>query len=261
VKYYKKTMWPNLLTFSNLFLGFFAILLFSQERFLTGCWLIVIAAIMDGLDGAVARLVKTSSKFGGEVDSLADVVSFGVAPSVLVFHMLLEPLGMWGVFIASLPLLAAATRLARYNILSSESGHSNTFIGMPTPGAALILTGFYIYAHADPDGFNAGPIWFSLIPLVSLLMISPIPYRRMPVVQLHGGKYSVIYLALVILVVCLLLLDTARFLFPLMMVYLLSGPVMWTYEQVLKLRERQSERYGRITIEKVRTRGVRRRGH
>lgn len=227
MKYYQKAIWPNLLTFGNLFLGFLAILMFSQERFLTGCWLIVLAAILDGLDGAVARWVKSASKFGSEVDSLADVVSFGVAPAVLVYHMLLEALGPVGVALASLPLVAGAARLARYNVLSSAHGHSQTFVGMPIPCSALLLAGFYIYVHHDPDGINAMPIWFSLVPLASLLMVSPIPYRRMPVVKLHSARRPWLSVLILVAVSAALLADTPRVLFPLMVIYLFTGPVEW----------------------------------
>lgn len=227
MKYYQRSLWPNLLTFGNIFLGFFAIVLFAQERFLPGSWLLVIAAILDGMDGAVARWVKSSSKFGGEVDTLADTVSFGVAPSVLVYFMLPMSLGWYRVLLGALPLLTATTRLARYNILSDAHGHSRVFSGMPTPSAAMLFVGFYIYCHTYAFDFNTGPVWISLTMIVSLLMISPIPYRRLPVVQIHGVKRPWLSIAVLVFIAAALLIDTQRAFFPMMVIYLLIGPIEW----------------------------------
>ena len=226
------------MTFANLCLGFFAILLFSQGRYITGAWLIAVAGIFDGLDGAAARLVKSSSKFGGQVDSLADLVSFGVAPSTLVFHMLFDQMGIWAAVIASLPLLTAATRLARFNVLSEEHGHGNGFSGMPSPAAAGMFASFFIYSHYDPDGFNALPIWLTLAPLVSLLMITPIPYRRMPVVQIHGAKYPALSVGVIVVTTALLLINIRFFFFPLMVIYLLTGPIEWMTNQITQTKDR-----------------------
>jgi len=225
LKYYQRSLWPNLLTFGNIFLGFYAIVLFAQGSFLRGCWLIVIAAILDGMDGTVARWVKSSSKFGGEVDSFADAVSFGVAPSVLVYFTLPEGLGMFRVLLAALPLLTATTRLARYNLLAESHGHSRTFSGMPTPSAAILFVGFYIFAHSEQFDFNTAPVWISLAMIVSLLMISPIPYRRLPVVQIHGAKRPWLSISVLVFIAVALLYDTSRVLFPMQVVYLMSGPI------------------------------------
>ena len=238
----QRAILPNFLTLSNLFLGFFAVVLFSQGKDLTGAWLIVIAAIFDGLDGAAARLAKSSSKFGREADSLADVVSFGVAPATLVFHRLVDAFGMWAVVPASLPLITAAIRLTRYNILTETGGHSRIFSGMPSPSGALMFASFFIYAHNADYDLNATPIWLTLIPLISALMVSPIPYRRMPVVPLHGAKRPALSIAAIIAATTLLLIDMPLFLFPLMVVYLLTGPVEWVILLVVQARERHPER-------------------
>ncbi len=227
MKYYQRSLWPNLLTFGNIFLGFYAIVMFSQGNFIRGCWLIVIAAILDGMDGTVARWVKSSSKFGGEVDSFADAVSFGVAPSVLVYFMLPEGLGWFRLLLGALPLLTATTRLARYNMLSESHGHSRTFSGMPTPSAAILFVGFYIFGYSEKFDFNTGPIWISLTMIVSLLMISPVPYRRLPVVQIHGAKRPWLSISVLVVMAAALLYDTSRVLFPMQVIYLLIGVIEW----------------------------------
>jgi CDP-diacylglycerol--serine O-phosphatidyltransferase len=228
----KRAIWPNLVTIGNLFCGFLSIVLVTREKFVAAAWIIVVAAIFDGLDGAVARLVKTSSRFGAEIDSLADVVSFGVAPALLVYHVVLDGLGEWGVILAFLPVAGGALRLARYNIITANQPHSKKFMGMPIPGSALILTSFFLYAHVDLEGRNALPIWFSLIPIVSLLMISPITYSRMPIITFHGSLRSKIGSIALIVVTGLMIWDPPRTFFPLMMVYLFSGPVEWMLEHL-----------------------------
>ncbi|MFW5870137.1 MAG: CDP-diacylglycerol--serine O-phosphatidyltransferase, partial [Candidatus Sumerlaeota bacterium] len=130
---------PNLFTALNLFLGVLAIYAVHQGEMRRGCWLIVLAAVLDGLDGAVARLTHTQSRFGLEFDSLSDLASFGVAPSLAAF-VFLSPSdhGYTRVLTAVCALFAVcgALRLARYNVQASGSERKG-FLGMPIPGAAM----------------------------------------------------------------------------------------------------------------------------
>jgi len=111
-----KSLVPNLLTLVNLFSGFAAIVYFAGGDFKRGALFILIAAIFDMLDGLVARLINAASEFGAELDSLCDVVSFGVAPSFMLYKMFFYQFSEFGILIAALPVLAGATRLARFNI-------------------------------------------------------------------------------------------------------------------------------------------------
>ncbi|MDP8239564.1 MAG: CDP-diacylglycerol--serine O-phosphatidyltransferase [Candidatus Hatepunaea meridiana] len=238
---YKKAMLPNTITIGNLFLGFYAILEICQGNYTKACWFIVIAAILDGLDGLVARLVHSDSKFGMEIDSLVDVVSFGVAPALLIYMTVFKPLGIIGITLAFLPLLAGALRLARYNLISISSPQKKGFIGLPLPSSALVIVGFYVYIHNLHGSVANQPLWFSIIPALSLLMISPIPYRRMPVVRIHGSKYPWIGVSILIITAFLMIWKPAYTLFPLMLTYVITGPIEILTVQLRKLRPQQSE--------------------
>lgn len=178
---------PSLFTLSNLAFGFFAIILACDKRFTAACWCIVLAMFMDLLDGAVARLVKGESQFGIEIDSLADMVSFGAAPAVIIYFFTLKDYGFYGYPIAFFYVLCSAVRLARFNVIShSGQASKHYFSGLPTPaGAGLIVSFVLLYTMFEVGKNNplsaVAPVLYGLIPiimiLISLLMVSNIPYR------------------------------------------------------------------------------------
>lgn len=230
-----RTVLPDLISIVGLFLGFWAILLISQGRIVTACWMIVIAAIMDGLDGTIARLIRGTSVFGTEVDSLADIVSFGVAPAVLIYAAVLEPYGILGVMFAFLPLLGGMLRLARFNVMATSGApRSKWFVGMPIPTSALLLAGFYLYMHGHTEVDADARIWFSLNLAVSLLMVSPIPYRKLPGTITKRDKRTWIPAIIVILAASAMIWNPDFALFPMMLIYMLSGPVEWAIEHLRK---------------------------
>ena len=174
---------PSFFTLMNLFSGFLSIIQAFEGRFDYACWLIVLAAFFDVLDGMMARLTNTSSLFGIELDSLSDVVSFGVAPSVLVYAFGLNQFGALGLISSSLPAICGAVRLARFNV-GYTGEKEDFFVGMPIPGMAIIIVALILnFNHAE---------WFSryspsnlsiLIPIVillSFLMISTIKFDAIP---------------------------------------------------------------------------------
>ncbi len=228
-----RLIWPNLVTFSNLFVGFFSVTLIAQDRFLLASWLLVVASILDGLDGLVARLMRQSSRFGGEMDSFSDVISFGLAPGFLVYRTTLAPLGVWGLLLGFLPVAAGAARLARFNLIHDTTPRG-WFIGLPIPTMALMLVGYFLYAHKVTSELPEPAIYISLILMLSFLMVSPIPYRRMPVVPIRNNRYA--WLSVIILVVSggMMLWKPALTLFPLMLVYLATGPVEWAVRLIKK---------------------------
>jgi CDP-diacylglycerol--serine O-phosphatidyltransferase len=134
---------PNLFTAMNMFAGFLSILNSSQGNYQYAAWLIIIAAIFDALDGAVARLTKSSSELGVELDSLSDIVSFGTAPAVLIFKTYLYNYNTLGVLIAASLILAGGFRLARFNI-QLVSFEKTFFKGLPIPIAALTISSFIL---------------------------------------------------------------------------------------------------------------------
>ncbi len=174
---------PSFFTLMNLFSGFLAITQVYAGRFEWACWLIVLAAFFDVLDGMMARLTNSHSLFGTELDSLADIVSFGTAPSFLVYGFGLNEFGPLGLITASLPAVCGAVRLARFNV-TFDGTKKDYFSGLPIPGQAIILCALILnFNNAD---------WFSryslnnlsvLIPIVfvlSFLMVSTIPFDAVP---------------------------------------------------------------------------------
>ncbi|MBM3327464.1 MAG: CDP-diacylglycerol--serine O-phosphatidyltransferase [Calditrichaeota bacterium] len=231
---FERAILPNFITFANLFLGYWAIMLISQGRFTSGAWLIVAAAILDGIDGAVARLIKSSSRFGAEMDSLADVVSFGVAPSLLVYHLLFQSVDGYSLIFAFMLLAAGAARLARYNLIHQAHPDFRGFIGMPIPCGALIIVGFYLYSHHNPEGLSTLPIWFALVPLVATLEISLFEYRRIPLFAIPSAKHPFHTIALIGTIAACFIFKPEKVLFPVMTIYLFTGPAGWLAELLRK---------------------------
>jgi CDP-diacylglycerol--serine O-phosphatidyltransferase len=181
----KKTMFvlPNLFTLSSIFCGFYAIILMSGVEATStvikqAATLIVFALLFDGLDGRVARLTKTQSDFGMELDSLADVVSFGVAPGILAYKYGLVHLGSLGVFLAFVFAACGAIRLARFNVLAHRNeGSAGYFLGLPIPLAAGVLVSVMLANNGNPISAAGASSWAALMLVISYLMVSNVRYR------------------------------------------------------------------------------------
>jgi len=172
---------PNLFTALNMFSGFLAILNASEGKFHYAAWLIIVAAIFDALDGAVARLTKSSSELGVELDSLSDIVSFGAAPAFLIYKTHLYSYEIFGVLIASSLVLAGGFRLARFNV-QLVGFDKNYFSGLPIPISAITISSFILSYYKMPQGFSP-PFSEMVLPLViilSLIMVSKIKYDTIP---------------------------------------------------------------------------------
>lgn len=176
---------PSFFTLMNLFSGFLAIISISEGRLYYAAWLIVAAGLFDSLDGLMARLSNSTSQFGIELDSIADVVSFGVAPGFLLYNLGLNELHFIGLLLSALPPLCGAVRLARFNVEASTETRGEIFKGLPTPAQALMIAAFYLTFYDRLSifrDFNHGitTILIPLIILLSLLMISTIPFDKVP---------------------------------------------------------------------------------
>ena len=134
---------PSLFTTGNVFCGFYAFIAVFQEKYYIAAWAIVLAMIFDVLDGRIARMTKTTSAFGVQYDSLADIISFGMAPAFLVYSWVLQPFDRVGWMAAFLFLLCAALRLARFNVTKPDVTGDH-FLGLPTPAAAAVLASIVI---------------------------------------------------------------------------------------------------------------------
>jgi CDP-diacylglycerol--serine O-phosphatidyltransferase len=172
---------PSLFTTLNAFCGFMSMMHASRGQIELGAWFIVLAAVFDSLDGVMARITRSSSQFGVELDSLADVVSFGAAPSLLVYQAHLFELNNWGILISSMPLVFGAIRLARFNV-QLVGFDKEKFTGLPIPFQALTLCAFLLDYYTQGGGLH-GMSKQALAPLVialSLLMVSRVQYDTLP---------------------------------------------------------------------------------
>ncbi|MDQ0340158.1 CDP-diacylglycerol--serine O-phosphatidyltransferase [Caldalkalibacillus uzonensis] len=162
---------PSLFTLGNLFLGMMAILLAIQDepRYIDyAAILVIIGMVLDGLDGRMARMLNAASDFGKELDSLSDIVTFGVAPSVIMYLVVLHQLGPWGIAITALFPICGALRLARFSV---QPGIPGFFVGLPITAAGGVLATFALYHSIFPPLFL--PIGMIIL---SLLMVSRIKY-------------------------------------------------------------------------------------
>jgi len=169
---------PSLFSLTNLFFGFMSILLTFQGRYKQAAVLIIIAALMDGLDGVVARATHTPSDFGIELDSLADAISFGVATSVLLYYWGMEMAGPPAVFFSFVFLTAGVLRLARYNVRTKVPSDRKHYQGLTVPSAAMFMAAIVNFHPAPLAARSSGFLVAVATLLVSLCMVSTIPYRN-----------------------------------------------------------------------------------
>lgn len=196
---------PNMLTTLSMFLGFLAIIWASQGRFQSACLAILVSALMDSLDGKVARLTNTASEFGVQYDSLADLVAFGLAPAFLLWHWQLMVLGRVGVAAIFIYAACGALRLARFNVTTASIG-KRFFIGLPIPAAGCTVVTFVFFAGSFPPFLgNALPYLTLLLSIfVGLLMISSVRYfsfKEYDFLRLHPVRSMVSFLFLLALLV------------------------------------------------------------
>jgi len=172
-------IFPGMFTMGNVVCGFLSILSAFEGHVTTACWFIILAGFLDALDGRVARLSRTTSQFGVELDSLADFLSFGVAPAVLVHTIKLNTLGKWGWVISVVFIMAASYRLARYNLLA-DSDEKKDFMGMPVTVAAFGLVSYIIFSYHLWGMLRYDEILVSMIIAFSFLMVSQVQYDTLP---------------------------------------------------------------------------------
>jgi CDP-diacylglycerol--serine O-phosphatidyltransferase len=170
---------PHFFTISNIFLGFSSIIYASSDKFTTAAWCIVVGAMCDLVDGKIARLTKTYSRFGVELDSLADAITFGVAPAYLIYKTSFINVGIWGIFFTFLYLLAGIFRLARFNT-QLKGFTKKSFRGLPIPMAAITVATFIILVNFYWDKSEMLQAFVIMVPGLALLMVSSIEYENIP---------------------------------------------------------------------------------
>ncbi|MBF0559444.1 MAG: CDP-diacylglycerol--serine O-phosphatidyltransferase [Nitrospirae bacterium] len=230
---------PNSLTLCGMFSGFFAIMSAINGNFIYAAWAIVIANIFDGLDGWVARLTNTSSRFGIELDSLSDLVAFGVAPSIMMYKWALGPFGRFGWAAAFLFVACGALRLARFNVQTGTPG-SKSFKGMPIPGAATILSSIIIFYYEFWEGLPPKHVFFPAITIVlSLLMVSTLKYHGLKELDFREKK-PFRFLVIFVLILFALLVHPPTAIFIFAMSYLIWGIVENTNILIRRRRMKMS---------------------
>ncbi len=228
---------PNLFTTAALFSGFYAITAAMNARYELAAVAIFVAMILDGMDGRVARLTNTQSEFGAHYDSMADMVSFGVAPALVMYVWSLSSLGKLGWFAAFVYAAGGALRLARYNA-QLETADKRYFQGLPSPSAAAILAGFVWVA--TEYGFTGEALRYPALFLAifsGLLMVSNFRYYSFKDIDLKGKVPFVVAIA-VMLSFGLVFANPPEMLFVFFFCYAASGPLL----TLIMLRKKRSKR-------------------
>ncbi|MBI4421195.1 MAG: CDP-diacylglycerol--serine O-phosphatidyltransferase [Gemmatimonadetes bacterium] len=183
---------PSIFTLANLFFGIWSIVLASRGDFYRAAWYIVIAGVLDLLDGLLARMSNTGTRFGAELDSLVDVVSFGVAPATLMYFLVFSNLGQFAWVFSYGFVVCAALRLARYNIQTADE-HRGSFTGLPSPAAGMALATYYPFTEtgfyrSQLAGLPWSQILIFLTIALSLAMVSNVRYARLPRIGLRSVR-------------------------------------------------------------------------
>ena len=214
---------PNLLTTGALFAGFSAIVQSTKGNFELAAILIFVAMVLDGLDGRVARMTNTTSEFGIQYDSLSDMVSFGLAPALVLYEWSLHSMGKIGWLVAFIYAVATALRLARFNTHAADE--KSFFQGLPSPSAAGILAAFvWVVTDYGMQGTDFRIVTLFLTLIVGILMVSNVPFRSFKDFDLKSHVPFVVLLGIVIALV-VIVYDPPRVLLTGFTIYLLSGPV------------------------------------
>jgi len=213
---------PNLFTASSIFVGVISIVEASKEHFVLASWLILLALIFDGLDGRIARMTNTTSQFGVEFDSLADIISFGIAPAMLLYFFIGHEFGRFGILVSALYVIFGAIRLARFNISTAKTD-PNVFIGLPIPTAAIFISMWILLFHKYTlENYSIILLFLSLG--VAILMVSNFRYPSFKKVKLDR---PMVFRTLILLtiVASLLYLFAAEGFALIILAYTLYGPL------------------------------------
>ncbi|NDY58486.1 CDP-diacylglycerol--serine O-phosphatidyltransferase [Desulfovibrio sulfodismutans] len=217
---------PNLLTVGSLFCGFMGILWALEGRFDLTALAILVSCLFDGLDGKVARMTRTSSDFGVQLDSLCDLVAFGVTPAIMLYQWELHAFGRLGIMACFLMVACGALRLARFNV-QAASGSKKFFVGLPIPAAGCIIATLYMFTQYVPDAFMASVMpkaCLVIAYIVSFLMVSRVRYacfKEFGLLKAHPFRAMVTAILLFVMVAS----EPKLFGFLFFFGYMISGPV------------------------------------
>lgn len=225
---------PNLLTTAGLFSGFFAIVASMNNMFESAAVAVFIAMVFDGLDGRVARMTNTESAFGAEYDSMADIVSFGMAPALVMYNWALSDLGKLGWLAAFIFVAGGALRLARFNT-NLGSSDKRYFQGLAIPSAAAIVAGFvWVGSKYEVDPSNVSYFAVVLTIAAGLLMVSNFRYHSFKDVDWRG-RVSFIAILAIVLAFVVVATEPSLVLFSIFLLYAISGPIT-TFRTIKNIR-------------------------
>ena len=213
---------PNLFTASSIFVGVISIVEASKGHFILASWLILLALIFDGLDGRIARMTNTTSQFGVEFDSLADIISFGIAPAMILYFFIGHEFGRFGILVSALYVIFGAIRLARFNISTAKTD-PNVFIGLPIPTAAIFISMWILLFHKY--ALEEYSLVLLILALgVAILMVSNFRYPSFKKVKLDKPMVFKTMIIAVILTSLLYLFSAEGFAL-IILGYVLYGPM------------------------------------
>lgn len=217
---------PNLITSAGLFAGIYSLVQTMQGNYPNAALAILVAQVFDSLDGRVARMTNSTSRFGVEYDSLCDLVSFGVAPGLLIYKWSLMPWGVWGWSAVGLYVICAAIRLARFNLLVGRVD-PGFFLGLPVPGAAAMLSSVVLmYNYIGRSGLPAKHVTLLLLTYsLALLMVSTVRYTSFKNLKLHG-RQPMSSFVIAVLLLSFAIAAAPLFIFTGISLYVASGPAM-----------------------------------
>lgn len=225
VPFVSRSFVPSVFTVMNMVCGYVAIVMSGADQFVVAGWFIILAALFDTVDGFVARITNASSRFGIELDSLSDLVSFGAAPAYLVYKFGLEDIGaVQGVILSSMLMVGSGLRLARFNV-GVVGYRKNSFSGLPTPAQALTVAGFVLWMSAEPmlDKYQLQNALSLLTIVLAALMVSRVNYDALPKLTFETIREKPVQTTLYMAVFLCVLVYHAKALFVAMLLYILLG--------------------------------------
>jgi len=227
---------PSLFTILNAFCGFMSINNAAKGEFTDACLFIIYASLFDAVDGLAARMTKSSSQFGVELDSLSDVISFGAAPSFLLYNIYMDRLGDIGIVLSSLLMIFAALRLARFNV--QIAGFDKTkFNGLPVPMAAMTIVSYILFYHNkifSPAVSEKVLIILSIV--LPMLMVSRIKYDSLPKPSLNAVKMNPIIFIVLFIAIVLTIATKGEGSFSFCLFYIFTGIIRGIKDLIFRKR-------------------------
>ncbi len=237
---------PNLFTLMNLYMGFTAMVFISQQLYMKAAMFILVAGIFDMLDGLVARLTRSTSEFGVELDSLCDAVSFGVAPSYMLYSIYFHQFGDIGILFSSFPALAGVVRLARFNVQLNSFEDKKYFTGLAIPSNAIFIISYLLFYHTNhyltETGFFGLCKWqdiavFFVTLSSSAAMVSRIKFDNIPKPTKKKIKQNPVVFSVFIIGLVGSIVSKGYFIFPFMLFYILASSIrhfFWWIKQIIE---------------------------